>query len=232
MKKSLRQHLEKIRALKRKVSHPILHKIHKTHKISRKTLFYIKEYGPHSNALKTILKEGIGILIFASLISSFGGIFLESIKSTFISIVPLIILLPILNNLLGDYGIIISSRLSTLLHENKIKKKVFKDRNLQILFIQVLLTALIIVILGVMVVLLVSILLDYTLTIGLILKLFLIILIDVLIIVTSLFLISIWAGLYFLKKREDPNNFLIPITTSIADFVNMFILFILVIIFF
>ena len=43
---------------------------------------------------------------------------------------------------------------------------------------------------------------------------------------------SIIAGLHFYRKGEDPNNFLIPITTSIADLSNMFILSILVVLFF
>jgi len=36
---------------------------------------------------------------------------------------------------------------------------------------------------------------------------------------------------YYYKNNEDPNNFLIPITTSIADFGNMGILAVLIIIF-
>ena len=232
MKKSLAQHLENVRVLKRKVAHPILHKIHKTHKISRKTLFYVKEYGPHSNALKTILKESINILLFASLISSFGGIFLENIKSTFISIIPLIILLPVLNDMLGDYGTIISSKLSAMLHESKLKKRIFKNECIQKLFIQVLSIALLTAILGSIISLLVSNFLGYNLNFELIIKIILITLIDVLVIVTSLFLISIFVGLYLFNKKEDPNNFLIPITTSIADFANMLILFVLVMIFF
>lgn len=232
MKKSLTQHLEKVRGLERKVSHPLLHKIHKIHKISRKTLFYVKEYGPHSNALKTILKESIGILLFASLMSSFGGIFLENIKSTFISIIPLVILLPILNDMLGDYGTIISSRLSTMLHEGNMKRHIFKNEEIQKLFIQILSIALITAVLSSSMSLFVSTFSGYILTLESIVKIILITLIDVLLIVNSLFLISIYAGLYLFKKKEDPNNFLIPITTSIADFANMFILFILVIIFF
>jgi len=47
-----------------------------------------------------------------------------------------------------------------------------------------------------------------------------------------LFITSIVAGLHFYRKKEDPNNFLIPITTSIADFVNMALLSLLVVMFF
>jgi len=54
----------------------------------------------------------------------------------------------------------------------------------------------------------------------------------VLVLVAILFLTSITAGLYFYRKGEDPNNFLIPITTSIADFGNMIVLTVLVILVF
>ena len=74
--------------------------------------------------------------------------------------------------------------------------------------------------------------LSYALSTALILKIFLIAIIDVIFIVTLLFFISISAGLYFYKKKEDPNNFLIPITTSVADFGNMLMLSVLVFLFF
>src|SRR3990167_2010559 len=103
VKNHVRKHLQKLQKIKREKYHPLIHKIHKKHKISRKTLFYVKEYGPHTNVPKTIIKESIKILLFASIISSFGGLALENIKTIFISITPLIILLPILNDMIGDY---------------------------------------------------------------------------------------------------------------------------------
>ena len=121
--KNVRKHLEKLRKVKRSLYHPLIHKIHKKHKISKKTLFYVKEYGPHSNVPRTIIRESIRILLLASVISSFGGFALEDIKAIFIPIIPLVILLPTLNDMIGDYGTIVSCRFSTMLHEGKIKKK-------------------------------------------------------------------------------------------------------------
>ena len=119
--KNLRYHLQKLKKLKRREFHPLLYTIHKQEKISKKTLFYMKEYGPHTNVPRTIIRESVKVLLFASLISSFGGFALEHIKVVFASITPLIILLPVLNDMIGDYGIIMSSRLATMLHEKKIK---------------------------------------------------------------------------------------------------------------
>ena len=229
--KTLKKHLETLTAVRRKRYHPLIHKIHKKHKISRKTLFYVKEYGPHTNVPKTIIKESIKILLFASIISSFGGLALENIKTIFISITPLIILLPILNDMIGDYGAIMSSRFSTMLHEGKIKTKWWANKELKNLFAQIFIISIVTAVFSSFMAVTIS-RLSYALSTALILKIFLIAIIDVIFIVTLLFFISISAGLYFYKKKEDPNNFLIPITTSVADFGNMLMLSVLVFLFF
>jgi len=226
------RYLHKLRKIKRKKYHPIMHRLKKKYKISRKTLFYVKEYGAGTNVPVTILKESLKILVFASLISSLGGLALEHIKNIFISIVPLVILLPVLNDMIGDYGIIASSRFSTLLYTGKIRGKIFKNEELRKLFFQILFVAMITAIISSTVSLILSYISGFGLNYNIAGKIFLISIIDVIVIVSFLFLIAIKAGLYVYKKGEDPDNFLIPITTSIADFANMFILTILVMLFF
>ena len=44
MKKVIK-HLKALTGIKRRIYHPLIHKIHKEHKISKRTLFYIKENG-------------------------------------------------------------------------------------------------------------------------------------------------------------------------------------------
>ncbi|MEM5798711.1 MAG: magnesium transporter [Candidatus Aenigmatarchaeota archaeon] len=225
------RYLKKIAKLKRKRYHPLLHKIHKEYKISRKTLLYIKEYGPRSSAIKNIIKESFSVLIFASIISSVGGLALENIKALFISIIPLIILLPALNDMIGDFGTIIAARFSTLLHEERISKKWWKDADAKKLFCQVYIAAMITAILCFVSAIVISVYsgyVDYIMAT----KIFFITIIDVMALVSIIFAISVVAGLYFYRKQEDPNNFLIPISTSIADFGNMLILSLLVLIFF
>ena len=230
--KTVRKHLEKLRTIKKKEYHPLIHKIHKKHKISRKTLFYVKEYGPHTNVPRTIIKESAKLLVFASIISSFGGLALENIKIIFVSIMPLIILLPILNDMIGDFGTIVSSKFSTMLHENKVNKKWWINMELRKLFLQVVIISLLMTLISFAMAFSVSIFSGYALNTKIILKIFLVEIIDVFLLVNILFLIAILAGIYFYKKKEDPNNFLIPITTSVADFGNMIILSALVILFF
>ena len=226
--KIIKKHLEELRLIKRKKYHPLIHKLHKKHKISKKTLFYIKEYGPHSHVAKTIIRESIKILLFTSIISSLGGLSLENIKTFFISITPLVILLPAMNNMIGSYGTIISSRFSTMLHEEKIKRKWWLNKELKELFMQVLIISVLTTLLSSLIALLISSFSSYTINLNIIYKILIISLTNTLI----LFLISVLGGIYIYKKQEDPNNFLIPITTSIADFGNMIILTILVLLFF
>ena len=85
MNKELSKDLNKLTLIKRKSHHPLVHEIREKHNISKKTLLYVKEYGPHSNVPKTIVKESIKILLFASILSSVGGFALENIKEVFVS---------------------------------------------------------------------------------------------------------------------------------------------------
>ena len=225
-------HLEALAAIKKERYHPLLHRIHKKHNISRKTLFYIKEYGPHRHAARVIIKESIGILLLASIISSLGGLALENIKTLFISITPFIILLPVLNDMIGDYGTIISSKFSAMLHEGKIKGNWKLNTELRNLFGQVLVISFITTIISFIISLAISGFSDYALTAAVALKVLLTVMIDVALLLGIIFLISVAAGLYFFRKQEDPNNFLIPIITSVADFGNTIVLSILIVLLF
>lgn len=228
----MKKYLEILKKIERKKHHPLVHTVHKKFGISRKTLFYVKEYGSNANVPRRIIKESLGILVLASIIASFGGFALEQIKTLFVSITPLIILLPALNGMIGDYGIIISSRFSTMLHEGHIKGNLLKIKELKRLIKEVFITALIASIFSLIISATASKILGFAPTAGVFYKIVLIVLINTFSLITILFATAIFAGLYFYKKQEDPNNFLIPITTSITDFGNMLILALLVILFF
>jgi len=232
-RKDIIRDLEKIRRIERKKHHPLLHETHKKHGISKQTLFYIKEYGKDSNVSGTIVKESLKILLLASIISSFGGLALDSIETLFLSIFPLVLLLPSLNNMIGNYGTIISSRFSTMLYEGKVSevKSWWKNLELKRLLSQILIITLITAVLSSGSALLITHL-SQRVSVSLAVKVFFIVLIDMLFLANILFFIVILAGMYFYKKKEDPNNFLIPLTTSIADFANMAILAVLIILLF
>jgi cation transporter-like permease len=229
--RTVRSKLEELRGVERRRLHPLVHHIHKKHGISKKTLFYVKEYGAHSNVAGTIIRESLAILLLASVVSSLGGLALERIKVLLVSVMPLVVLMPALNDMVGDYGTIISSRFSTMLHEGKVRGW-HRNRGLRKLFGQVFVISLVTAAFCAAVSVAVSSVSDHPVGIGEASKVFLIAIADVAVLVSILFLVSVFAGLYFFRKQEDPNNFLIPITTSIADFGNMMLLSVLIILFF
>ena len=230
--KHLRKALEKLRKIKRESYHHLIHKLHRKHKLHKKTLFYIKEYGKHSNVPKTIIKESIKILLIASIVSSLGGLALEHIKNNLIAIVPLIILLPALNDMIGDYGSIVSGKFSTMLWKGEVKNDVFKTLKLKKLFFQIIIIGLMTAILSSILALFSAHFINSNINSIVILKIFFIVILDTLILVSLLFFTAVFAGLYYFRKKEDPNNFLIPITTAIADFGNMIVLTLLVLLIF
>lgn len=226
--KNISSHLEELKHKKRKQHDILIDKIHSEYNISKKTLFYIKEYGPKANVIKTIIKESFFVLILTSFISSTGGFALEKIKNIVVSLTPLVILIPVLNDMIGDYGVILSAKISTLIHEGKINKNNWKSTLSNKLFHQIFIISIITTILSTIVAFVTSRISNYSPTIEIFIKITLISLIDVVLMVCILYLISIKAGLYYFNKGEDPNNFLIPISTSIADFGNMIIIWFLV----
>jgi cation transporter-like permease len=231
-RKVLRSHLEKVRLLKRKHYNILVHTVHKEHRISRRTLFYIKEYGPHSNVPKTILKESIKILLLASIVSSLGGLAMEINKEAFVSLLPLVVLLPAINDMIGDYGTILSSKLCTLLHEGRVVGRWWRNAEVKKLVAQVMVLSFLTTIYATLIALGISTLSGYWGGPSIVYKIFVVSIIDVAVLVALLSLIALIVGVRLYKREEDPNNFLIPITTSIADFGNMAILAVLIAVFF
>jgi len=225
------KHLQRLQKVKRKKHHQLIHQLHKKHRISKKTLFYVKEYGAHSNIPRTIIRESLKVLIFASIISSLGGLALEQIKQIFLSVLPLIILLPTMNNMVGEFGTIIASRFSTMLHEYGLKKKLFLPE-LKQLWNQILVISIITTVLTVVLAIIISYFSNSEFDVMVSLKILAIAILTTLIMISTLFLIGVWAGKHFYRKAEDPNNFLIPLLTSIADLMNILVLSGLILLFF
>ena len=67
-----------------------------------------------------IIHESVGILIIASVISTLGGIGLEALQSKLTWLVPIIIVLPALNDMIGDFGAIVASRFTTMLYKKEV----------------------------------------------------------------------------------------------------------------
>ena len=211
--------MRKIAGIKRKEYHPILRKTAMKHCISQGCIFYMKEYGPRSNIARVIIKEALAILLLTSIISSLAGVGLESIRTHFVAIVPIIILLPALNNAVGGFGTIVASKFTELIYTGRIdRKKWWKSQPLRDLlkfvYIVGFVSALYISVLAYVA----SIFVGAVVSITVISKLMLIAVVTSMTLLGIIFLIAVYSGLKIYARKEDPNNFLIPITTSIADF--------------
>jgi cation transporter-like permease len=224
--------LQRVTKVRRHEHHPILHHVHRKYGISRKTLFYMKEYGPHSHVAHVIVRESLKILIMASVISSIGGISLQLMEDKLLAITPLLILIPAMNNMVGGFGCIVSSKFTNMLYLGKVGAKWWRSRHLHRLFLVILMSSFIMsVFIGVA-----ASFIGYwsgsRLTFEMFLKVLSIAVLSNLIIVAIIFCVSIIGGLGIYRKREDPNNFLIPIATSVADLLNLVIFAMLVGMFF
>ncbi len=176
---------------------------------------------------KTV-KESFAILIITSIISSVGGFGLAAIETKFLKIVPLIILFPALNDMIGDFGTIIASKYTTILFLKGIKKKWWKSKELRTLFKNIGFVALI----SALYLSTISIFLSGELEIKILIKIMAITSIATVVLTVVMLLIAIIGGLYVYKRGHNPDNYLIPMTTSIADLTSMIMLSILVPLFF
>ena len=191
---------------------------------------YLKEYGPKHHIIKKILCESFRVMIVASLFSSLGGLGMEFVKKNLISLLPLIILLPSLNDAIGNFGTIMASRFSTLAYEAK--RKDFLKRHLRYLLKEIIPAALVIAFFASSCAIALASLKGFSALPVIYVKIIAIAVLDMLVIVGLLFLITVKAGLHYCTAGKDPNNYLIPLTTSIADLGNMLLLSLLIILFF
>ena len=171
--------------------------------------------------IKKILKESIKVLVVASIISSAGGVGLEILKLKIATLVPLIIMMPAINDMIGDFGTIISSKFAILLYQGKVKKNWWKSYELGdefrlistiALFAAFYLSAMSVII---------AYLRGAPINAIEALKVVAIAFMSTATLVLVIFFLSVIGGIWIYKRGKDPNNFLIPITTSVADFSSL-----------
>ncbi len=175
-----------------------------------------------------IIKESFGVLILVSIISATGGIGLQVVKEDILTILPLLILFPALNGMIGNFSAIFASRYTTLLYQKKISKKKFMNKELKEIYFQVLKVSIIAAFYISTLSSVVSLMKGFEFNPVLYLKILVITILTTAFLVTLISFVSIRAGNYFASKKEDPDNLLIPITTAIADFGAMVIFSLLV----
>ena len=213
---------KKLQSLKRHAHHQYTHELHYKKHISRKALFYMKEYGPHSHVSYNIIRESLKVLIFASVLSTLGGVGLQSVSQKITAFLPLLILLPALNDMIGDFGTVASSKISNAIFLGKIKTDgCFKSDFVRSLFnVHLKVAAASAAYISIASFILAS-LQGFVFVPSIFLQVLGITLIASVFLVTTIFLISFYGGVLIFKRKEDPNNFLIPMTTAVADLGSM-----------
>ena len=199
-----------------------VHHLHKKHNLHHRTVFYMRK-GRHIHFHRRIISESLRVLIIASVVSTIGGIGLQALEEKLLVFIPMLILVPALNHMTGSFGTIISSKFTTDLYLGKVGRNWWKSRDIQNLFRSVMivsfLTALYVSILASAF----SMYQGFPLTIELFFKMVLLSITANLCLVSLIFVVSAVAGLYIYSEKKDPNNFLIPLTTSLADLGSMII---------
>lgn len=177
--------------------------------------------------ITSILRESFRIVIIASTLSSLGGIGIELIQNKILGILPLLIIFPALNDMVGDFGTIISANFTTLLFTNQLKAK-WRSRKLKELIRRLviisLLSAIFLGLMGSLIAYYKGFPIDF-ITIA---KILLIVITCTILLVSLISLISISAGFYYYHLKEDPDNKLIALSTSIADLGTMIVFSILI----
>ena len=176
-----------------------------------------------------IFKESIIIVLISSLIGLISGSWLSLSDDILYAFPIILLLLPSLNSLIGDMSTILISRLTTHLFIGTIQPRIQISNKLKEDFMALLITV------GLSVVFLLilghSIAIGTGITIVNPITIILFIIITIFILFISLFFLLFICAVYLFQRGKDPNNFLIPFTTSLADFLTPLILIILIQIF-
>lgn len=178
---------------------------------------------------KKIFKESIIIVIISSLLGLISGTILSSNEEIIYSIPIILLILPSLNSIIGDISTVLISRLTTHLYIGTIPPKVQKSDRLKEDFLGLLITVLFSLV--------ILIFLGYIIGIATSIKiinpfiLILIICITIISIFGIMFVSMFIASIFIFNRGKDPNNFLIPFVTSLADFLTPSLLIVFIIIF-
>jgi len=176
-----------------------------------------------------VVKESIVIVILSSMMGMVSGTVLSFNEEILYSIPVILLLLPSLNSLTGDISTVLVSRLTTQLYIGIIPPNIEISERLKEDFIGLLLTT----ILGLVALLLIGYSMAYVTGVDIInpLLIILILLITILLLFCMMFVFLFITAIFIFKKGKDPNNFLIPAVTSLADFLSPLFIIIFITIF-
>jgi len=178
-----------------------------------------------NTTMSKIIRESLLITVGASLISTIGGVGAESIRERFVFVLPLLVILPALNDMIGDFGTIVAQKFTTHLYMGRLAEQGWRRSKLlkKLFGLLISVAAFSAIYLSVFSTV-IALIKGWTwapIEFG---KIVLMAIAATLSLVTIIFLVSVAGGFFVYKRGHDPDNYLIPIATSLADMGNLLLL--------
>ena len=160
--------------------------------------------------------------MLSSLMGLISGTLLSSNKELLSTIPIMLLIIPALNSLIGDISTVLVSRLTTHLYIGTLPPKIQKSDRLKQDFYGLIITLL----LSLGALLILGYLVGVLTGVRIVNPLFMIFIIifTILLIFFIMFITLFFGAIFLFKRGKDPNNFLIPFVTSLADFLTPFFL--------
>ena len=167
---------------------------------------------------KKIIKESIVIVMISSIMGLISGTFLSINQEILYSFPIILLILPSLNSLIGDISTVLTSRLSSHLYLGNLPPKIQKNDVLRKDFYGLLIT----ILLSLIALIIIGYAVGFATGIQIINPLFIVavIMLTILILFGMSFVLLFTSAIILFRRGKDPNNFLIPLTTSLLDFLT------------
>lgn len=178
-----------------------------------------KLFGQHPTreSLRQIVRENLFPVVFGASISMIGGIGLSLIESKLYFLLPVLITIPALADMVGDFSTIIASKSVALIEEKKLPRHWEHSKIILGLAINMLWIALLYSLIIGLASLVIAYWQGFPLEAIFVVKFVIILGLINILMVLFLIIFSIRIGILVAYHGHDPDNFLIPIATSMAD---------------
>ncbi len=166
---------------------------------------------------KDIFKESFPVLTVTAFVGILGGQMLNSIEGILIQVPVILFVLPIINGVGGNLGIVLGARISSGLHSGYITPDIKDEEMLDNMTIALFMGGIIyLVVAGAVASLSTTLRLNLLIS-----QLFLIIIGTGIILTLSIIFITITVTLWSYKKKLDPDNIVVPVVTTSGDFIGI-----------
>jgi len=171
---------------------------------------------------KKIFKESVLVVMISSIMGLISGTFLSVNKQILYSFPIILLIFPSLNSLIGDMSTVLTSRLSSHLYLGNLSPKIQKSPILKKDFYGLLIT----ILLSLVALIIIGYAVGFATGIQIINPLLIIavIMLTIVILFGMIFILLFTSSIFLFRRGKDPNNYLIPLTTSLLDFLTPLLL--------